>query len=105
MAAQASGKPTDAATSEESSVVDAAPGSEDFEDTGMYELCAVLTHQGRAADAGHYVAWVKDKGASWFKYDDDKVSVHTEEDVKKLSGGGDWHMAYLLQYRRVRSLE
>lgn len=68
-------------------------------ETGNYELCAVLTHQGRAADAGHYVAWVKDEGTRWFKFDDDKVSVHTEEEVKKLSGGGDWHMAYMCLYR------
>jgi ubiquitin carboxyl-terminal hydrolase 14 len=68
-------------------------------ETGNYELCAILTHQGRAADAGHYVAWVKDVGTTWYKYDDDKVTMHTEEDVKKLSGGGDWHMAYMCLYR------
>jgi ubiquitin carboxyl-terminal hydrolase 14 len=27
--------------------------------TGRYELTAVLTHKGRSADSGHYVAWVK----------------------------------------------
>lgn len=27
--------------------------------TGQYELCAVLTHVGRSADSGHYIAWVK----------------------------------------------
>lgn len=72
-------------------------------ETGNYELCAVLTHQGRAADAGHYVAWVKDVGDKWFKFDDDKVSVHSEEEVKKLSGGGDWHMAYMCLYRAKNS--
>lgn len=73
-------------------------------ETGNYELCAVLTHQGRATDAGHYVAWVKDKGTRWFKFDDDKVSVHGEEDVKKLSGGGDWHMAYMCLYRAKNTM-
>jgi ubiquitin C-terminal hydrolase len=29
-------------------------------ETGMYELFAVLTHKGRMADSGHYVAWVKE---------------------------------------------
>lgn len=67
--------------------------------TGHYELCAVLTHKGRAADSGHYVAWVKDSGPRWHRFDDDKVTVHTEEEVKKLSGGGDWHMAYMCLYR------
>lgn len=38
-----------------------------------YELIAVLTHQGRAADAGHYVAWVKQE-KNWYKLDDDKAS-------------------------------
>lgn len=27
--------------------------------TGFYELVSVLTHKGRSADSGHYVAWVK----------------------------------------------
>jgi len=49
-------------------------------------LIAVLTHQGRAADAGHYVAWVrqeeeKDNNNSsrskWYKLDDDKASRNT----------------------------
>lgn len=73
-------------------------------DSGLYELCAVLTHKGRAADSGHYVAWVKDQDKKWFQFDDDKVSVHTEEDLKKLSGGGDWHMAYMLLYKATNSL-
>jgi hypothetical protein len=39
----------------------AAPGpaSHAGELTGKYELAAVLTHKGRSADSGHYVAWVK----------------------------------------------
>ena len=28
-------------------------------------------------------------------YDDDTVSPVTEEDILKLSGGGDWHTAYV----------
>lgn len=27
--------------------------------TGQYTLSAVLTHEGRGADAGHYIAWVR----------------------------------------------
>lgn len=34
----------------------------------------------------------------WFKFDDDKVSVVTAEDILRLSGGGDWHIAYVLLY-------
>uniref|UniRef100_A0A7S1TKL3 Ubiquitin carboxyl-terminal hydrolase n=1 Tax=Erythrolobus australicus TaxID=1077150 RepID=A0A7S1TKL3_9RHOD len=67
--------------------------------TGMYELDAVLTHQGRYADAGHYIAWVRVSGDDWVKLDDEKVSACTSEDIKKLSGGGDWHIAYICLYR------
>ena len=124
--------------------------------TGYYELCAILTHQGRSADSGHYIAWVlgndgestklsarfvnccfvcigwlgghrvsppfffssPQKGeedyttvlfdhpgvlpfshmrkGKWLKFDDDKVSEVSEDEVKKLSGKGGrklllWH--------------
>ncbi|KAK7844848.1 ubiquitin carboxyl-terminal hydrolase 7 [Quercus suber] len=42
--------------------------------TGIYDLVAVLTHKGRSADSGHYVAWVKQES-------------------------GDWHMAYICMYK------
>ncbi|GER46951.1 ubiquitin carboxyl-terminal hydrolase [Striga asiatica] len=42
--------------------------------TGVYDLVAVLTHKGRSADSGHYVAWVKQEN-------------------------GDWHMAYICMYK------
>lgn len=87
--------------------------------SGYYELQAVLTHQGRSSSSGHYVAWVKHKQGTnlqlllvfvisdiyslfssdnWIKCDDDKLSIVQEEDVLKLSGGGDWHVAYTLLY-------
>lgn len=34
--------------------------------TGVYDLIAVLTHQGRSADSGHYVAWVKQESGMLF---------------------------------------
>lgn len=34
----------------------------------------------------------------WLKCDDDNVTPQTTEDILKLSGGGDWHIAYLLLY-------
>jgi len=69
--------------------------------SGLYELSAVLTHKGRMADSGHYVAWVKQQDDIWLKFDDDKVNVVNDEEIKKLSGkgGGDWHMAYLCLYQ------
>lgn len=84
---------------------------------GLYELFAVVTHKGRDADGGHYMAWVKadrhneagkkvEKIADsnvdnedWYVFDDDEVSPCKTEDVLKLKGGGDWHMSYLNFYR------
>lgn len=44
---------------------------------------------------------------AWYKCDDDKVSPVTEEEVLKLSGGGDWHCAYVLLYgpQQIEKLE
>ncbi len=69
--------------------------------TGKYELNAVLTHKGRSADSGHYVAWVKQADGKWVLFDDDTLSFKKDEDILALSGGGDWHMAYLMLYRAV----
>ena len=81
---------------------------------GNYELFAVVTHKGRDADGGHYMAWVKaasnsgkvekisdteEENEDWFVFDDDEVSPCKTEDVLKLKGGGDWHMSYLNFYR------
>ncbi|CAG9564187.1 unnamed protein product [Danaus chrysippus] len=65
--------------------------------SGYYRLQAVLTHRGRSSSSGHYVAWVA-RGDGWLRCDDDAVTPVTEEEVLKLSGGGDWHCAYLLLY-------
>lgn len=81
---------------------------------GQYELFAVVTHKGRDADGGHYMAWVKaesnqgevkaiadtdEQNEDWYVFDDDEVSPCKTEDVLKLKGGGDWHMSYLNFYR------
>lgn len=66
--------------------------------SGFYELQAVLTHKGRSSSSGHYVAWVKKKGDEWLMFDDDQVSPIEAEDILRLSGGGDWHCAYVLLY-------
>ncbi len=68
---------------------------------GNYELVGVITHKGRSSDSGHYVSWLQFKGDVWMKYDDDEVTKVGIEDVMNLRGGGDWHMAYYLLYRRL----
>jgi len=56
------------------------------------------------------VGWVRENtdapfgtpaGDRWLKFDDDVVSTASSQEILDLSGGGDWHMAYLLFYRRV----
>ncbi|CAG9313885.1 unnamed protein product [Blepharisma stoltei] len=71
-------------------------------DTGHYQLVGVVTHKGRSADSGHYVGWAYVKDDIWMKYDDDFVTQVTTEDILNLRGGGDWHMAYLLLYRKMQ---
>mmetsp|Transcript_877 Transcript_877/g.1189 ORF Transcript_877/g.1189 Transcript_877/m.1189 type:complete len:471 (+) Transcript_877:37-1449(+) len=69
--------------------------------TGFYQLFGVVTHKGRDADSGHYIGWVHQQDEDWSKYDDEKVSPVKEEDILKLCGGGDWHTAYMLYYKRL----
>lgn len=56
--------------------------------SGYYELQAILTHKGRSSNSGHYVAWVKQKGDVWIECNDDDIRPIHEEDIMKLSGGG-----------------
>lgn len=57
--------------------------------SGFYELQAVLTHKGRSSTSGHYVAWTRKNGDDWLMFDDDDVSAVKSEDILKLSGGGE----------------
>lgn len=70
------------------------PGSNN---SGFYELKAVLTHKGRSSASGHYVAWIK-RDDQWFMCDDEIVTPVDSEEILKLSGGGDWHCAYVCLY-------
>ena len=62
--------------------------------SGYYELQAILTHKGRSSNSGHYVAWIKQKGDVWIECNDDDIRPIHVEDVMKLSGGGE----YLLKF-------
>uniref|UniRef100_K4AIV3 ubiquitinyl hydrolase 1 n=1 Tax=Setaria italica TaxID=4555 RepID=K4AIV3_SETIT len=66
--------------------------------TGLYDLHAVLTHKG-SGEVGHYVSWVKQDDGKWVRFDDVDTSIHTEEDILDLCGGGDDHMAYICLYK------
>jgi len=71
--------------------------------TGIYDLWAVLTHQGRTLQGGHYVAFVRQSADEndWLLFDDEKVSSKKSIDVKNLSGAGgaDSHIAYMCFYK------
>merc|ERR1711988_1424426 len=69
--------------------------------TGRYELFAVITHQGRTAEGGHYVGWVKKDKKKWLVFDDETVAEVDADRIKELYGGGDWHMAYMCLYRKT----
>lgn len=69
--------------------------------TGLYELRGVITHQGASADSGHYTAFVKKQGrkdpstgkrkeedGKWWWFNDEKVSEVGPEKIETLSGGG-----------------
>mmetsp|Transcript_18939 Transcript_18939/g.55597 ORF Transcript_18939/g.55597 Transcript_18939/m.55597 type:complete len:165 (+) Transcript_18939:2-496(+) len=73
--------------------------------TGRYELFAIVTHEGRTAEGGHYVAWVKQEDGGWLVFDDETVARVTADKIKKLHGGGDYHMAYMCFYRHSDKLE
>lgn len=69
---------------------------------------AIVTHKGAAADAGHYMGFVKksvfhssgqnvspggsfafdDDDEDWYKFDDEKVSLFPKEKLATLDGGG-----------------
>lgn len=69
---------------------------------------AIITHKGPAADAGHYIGFVKksvfhprasqvagsgektidDDDDDWYKFDDEKVSIFPAEKLATLDGGG-----------------
>lgn len=112
-----------AADAEEADTLPAAVRARDNL-TGRYELFAVVTHEGRTAEGGHYVAWLKDDAApppaagsggaggtgkkaeaGWLVFDDETVARVGADKIRKLHGGGDYHMAYMCFYRASSAIE
>jgi len=83
---------------------------------------AIVTHKGAAADAGHYMAFVKksvfhstksttspssgasgastefDEDDDWYKFDDDQVSIFPKEKLATLDGGGAYLFYMILDH-------
>ncbi|CRK09243.1 hypothetical protein BN1723_020951, partial [Verticillium longisporum] len=66
--------------------------------SGLYELRGVVTHQGSSADSGHYTAYVKKEGrvdpktgkrgeedGNWWWFNDDKVSEVPSTSIDALA--------------------
>ena len=70
-------------------------------ETGSYQLIAIITHKGRSAKGGHYIGWTHNTGDRWIEFDDDVVSGVSTQEIMNLRGGSDWHMAYVLIYRKL----
>ncbi|PHH88240.1 hypothetical protein CDD83_7789 [Cordyceps sp. RAO-2017] len=82
--------------------------------SGLYELRGVVTHQGASADSGHYTAYVKksapvdpktgkkgEEDGKWWWFNDEKVSEVTVDKVEALAGGGESHSALILLYKAI----
>ncbi|KAK7916979.1 ubiquitin C-terminal hydrolase [Apiospora marii] len=82
--------------------------------SGLYELRGVVTHQGASADSGHYTAYVKqqppidpktglkrDEEDKWWWFNDDKVTEVSADKIEGLAGGGESHSALILLYKAI----
>ncbi|KAK1758351.1 hypothetical protein QBC47DRAFT_374377 [Echria macrotheca] len=87
---------------------------QDANQSGLYELRGVVTHQGASADSGHYTCYIKKTGTkdpqtgkigeedgNWWWFNDDKVSEVTSDKIDALAGGGESHSALILLYRAI----
>lgn len=87
---------------------------QDANQSGLYELRGVVTHQGASADSGHYTCYVKKTGdkdpktgkigeedGNWWWFNDDRVTEVTSDKIDALAGGGESHSALILLYRAV----
>lgn len=103
-----------AAKQELLAAVDPALAADDAANqTGLYELRGVVTHQGGSADSGHYTAYIKkspkkrpdgtftEEDGKWWWFNDDRVSEVDAEKIETLCGGGESHSALILLYRAV----
>ncbi|KAF7544434.1 hypothetical protein G7Z17_g9956 [Cylindrodendrum hubeiense] len=82
--------------------------------SGLYELRGLVTHQGASADSGHYTSYVKktasidpktgkkgEEDGKWWWFNDDKVTEVEADKIQTLAGGGETHSALILLYKAI----
>lgn len=80
--------------------------------TGSYVLQSVVSHQGRTAEGGHYIAWSKFKDADgkdekedvWARFDDDEVDLLSPKHsafTDLIGGKADSQIAYMTIYKKI----
>jgi len=86
--------------------------AKEYLSSGAYKLMAIVSHQGRTAEGGHYIAWSRIKEADgkeekediWARYDDDQVDFCPVNHgaFKDLIGGkADSQIAYFVFYEKI----
>lgn len=104
-----------AAKKELNALIDPALRNDDgANQSGLYELRGVVTHQGGSADSGHYTSYVKktapvdpktgkkgEEDGNWWWFNDDKVTEVPAEKIETLAGGGESHSALILLYKAI----
>lgn len=83
--------------------------------SGLYDLRAVITHQGASANSGHYTAYVKKQGrlvgdstapggkrleedGKWWWFNDEKVTEVDAEKIETLAGGGKYSLSFVMVF-------
>uniref|UniRef100_A0A914H9X3 Ubiquitin carboxyl-terminal hydrolase n=1 Tax=Globodera rostochiensis TaxID=31243 RepID=A0A914H9X3_GLORO len=82
----------------------------DVDGVADYELCAVMIHEGKSTNSGHYYDIIRDPVIGrWFTYNDEKVTVkrsapgYSGKLTHKPHASADVTGCYALIYRRVGS--
>ena len=91
--------------------------------SALYELVGIVTHKGAAADAGHYISWVRkdldessasnpadqlehtDADQQWYKFDDGDVSECKMDDDEEMKTHGSWYQCYVVPKDWLFNLE
>lgn len=68
---------------------------------GLYDLQAIISHQGMSADSGHYLCYTRSPHDpnQWWKLNDDQATPFDSARIATLAGGGASDSALILVYK------